>query len=119
MLSLVIVLFSGATVNLSAPLIVPEQNRTFLATISLIAPSGGATIPLEIDINDTGITATPFCMFNFTLKYHHLLTVLLQLITYVWLHPLLCSKELSVQDVVCAQYCMISLMTILLNLMRY
>ena len=57
--------FSGATVTLDAPLIVPEQNQSFLATINLTGPSGGTTIPLEIDINDIGITAMRFGMFNF------------------------------------------------------
>ena len=122
--------FSGASVTLDAPLIVPEQNRSFLATISLTEPSGGTTIPLEININDIGITASPFSMFNITAKYRHLYIYCfanylpfyshyLQVITYVWLHPLLCSKELIIQDVVCVQYSMMSLMTILLNLMRY
>ena len=55
---LAIFLPSAAVFNLSAPLVVYEQNSTFSAMISLIAPSGGSTI--EIDIMELGITATPF-----------------------------------------------------------
>ena len=55
---LAIFLPSAVVVNLSAPPVVYEQNLTFSAMISLIAPSGGSTI--EIDIMELGITATPF-----------------------------------------------------------
>ena len=69
----------GATVNLSAPLIVPESERFIRATVSLIEPFGITTITLEIDVNDMGITATRNSMFNFTLSYFTLPTILFQL----------------------------------------
>ena len=45
--------------NLSAPPIVYEQNGAFSAMVSMIAPSGGSTFQIEIDIMDRGVTATP------------------------------------------------------------
>ena len=53
-------LLSAAVFNLSAPRVVYEQNRTFSANVSLIAPEGGTTINIEIDIMEIGVTATPF-----------------------------------------------------------
>ena len=53
-------LLSAATFSLSAPPVVYEQNLTFSAMISLIAPSGGTTVQIEIDIMERGITATLF-----------------------------------------------------------
>ena len=45
--------------NLSTPLVVYEQKgSTFNATIALVSPSGGSTIPFRIDIMETEITAT-------------------------------------------------------------
>ena len=54
-----------ATVTLTAPASVLETNQSFLATIQLTEPSGGTTTPLEMDISDIGITATPFCMHSY------------------------------------------------------
>ena len=51
---------TAAVFNLSAPLVFQEQDKTFTATIALLQPSGGSTFPIEIDIMETEITATPF-----------------------------------------------------------
>ena len=52
---------TAAVFNLSAPLVFQEQDNTFTATIALVSPIGGSTFPIEIDIMETEITATPFC----------------------------------------------------------
>ena len=45
--------------NLSAPATVNEYAGKFPVMVSMIAPSGGTTFPIKIDIMDYGITATP------------------------------------------------------------
>ena len=66
--SLSLSLLSVAVFNLSAPPVVYEQNLTFNAMISLIAPSGGTSSNIEIDIMERGITATPFGESQETMK---------------------------------------------------
>ena len=50
---------AAAVFNLSAPLVVHEQDLRFNVTISLVEPSGGISIPIEIIIMETKITAIP------------------------------------------------------------
>ena len=63
--------YTVAVFNLSAPRVVYEQNLTFSAMISLIAPSGGSTLQIEIDIMEIGITATPFGEYTEQLITNH------------------------------------------------
>ena len=50
---------AAAVFNLSAPLVVHEQDLRFNVTISLVEPSDGTSIPVEIIIMETKITAIP------------------------------------------------------------
>ena len=44
--------------TLSAPSVVQESIGTFMANISVLLATSAITLPLEIDISDTGFTAT-------------------------------------------------------------
>ena len=54
---------SVAVFNFSAPATVNEHDSGFSAMVSMIAPSGGSAFPIELDIVDHGVTATPFSKY--------------------------------------------------------